>query len=309
MSHILITNRRGKTTRFNVGIASSLMIVLLVVALVGGSYYAGAKKHSTGSSSDTDELVSELQTELTEYQTQVSSIRLSVEENMSALAQRLGQVKAHVIRLDALGERLIEKVKLDKGEFDFDNVPALGGPGPSSKKAQKTLTTEEFLGSLDELSAKMKQSSLQLDILESMIMNKELHAEVFPSGRPIKRGWISSYFGYRNDPFTGRRAHHDGIDLAGKKGSEVIAVASGVVTWAGKRYGYGNLVEINHGNGYVTRYGHNEDIKVKVGQTVKKGETISAMGSTGRSTGPHVHFEVIRHGRTVDPMKYVKAGR
>jgi murein DD-endopeptidase MepM/ murein hydrolase activator NlpD len=130
-----------------------------------------------------------------------------------------------------------------------------------------------------------------------------------PAGRPITSGWLSSYFGIRTDPFTGKKERHKGLDFAGKLGSDVVAVASGVVTWAGRRYGYGNLVEINHGNGYSTRYGHNDKITVKVGDAVKKGQIIAKMGSTGRSTGPHVHFEVLHKGKQVDPMSYIKTAR
>jgi len=130
--------------------------------------------------------------------------------------------------------------------------------------------------------------------------------EVFPEGRPIGRGWISSYYGMRTNPFTGKLQFHKGMDFASKSGSNVQAVAGGVVTWSSKRYGYGNLVEINHGNGYVTRYGHNKENLVQVGDTVKKGQSISLMGSTGRSTGPHVHFEVLKNGRQINPQRFVQ---
>jgi len=305
MSHILITNRLGKTTRLHFGIVQWSMILVLLAAIFGGVFYYGMQYGSQ--EAEPDVMVSVMQQELNKYQDSLASMKMETEENMNALAVRLGQVKSHVIRLDALGQRLIEKAKLEKGEFDFENAPAQGGPEKRGAERGESMSVPDFMATLDDLSKKMDHSSLQLSVLETMIMNRELHDEVYPQGRPIKRGWISSYFGYRTDPFNGRRARHDGIDLAGKQGSEVIAVASGVVTWAGKRYGYGNLVEINHGNGYVTRYGHNEKIEVKVGDAVKKGDTISRMGSTGRSTGPHVHFEVHKNGRVVDPMRYVRA--
>ena len=136
-------------------------------------------------------------------------------------------------------------------------------------------------------------------------MNKSLHERVMPSGKPVDEGWLSSKYGKRNDPFTGKQDFHKGLDFAGKKGADVLAVGDGVVSWSGKRSGYGNLIEINHGNGYVTRYGHNQRHLVEVGDTVKKGQQVAMMGSTGRSTGPHVHFEVLHNGKRVNPAKYM----
>jgi murein DD-endopeptidase MepM/ murein hydrolase activator NlpD len=127
-----------------------------------------------------------------------------------------------------------------------------------------------------------------------------------PSGKPVKNGWVSSYYGYRTDPFNGKKVFHDGLDFAGKEGSKVYAVADGIVTWKGRRNGYGELVEIDHGNGYVTRYAHNKTVIAEQGQKVTKGQAIALMGSTGRSTGPHVHFEVLRDGKSVNPYKFVQ---
>ena len=141
---------------------------------------------------------------MSEHQKSIDQVKARAEENMNALAVRLGELKAHVIRLNALGERLTEKANLDKGEFDFDSPPAQGGPETGGERGE-SISVPDFLKTLDELSDKIEHSSIQLGVLESMLMNKELHSEVFPSGRPIKRGWISSYFGYRTDPFNGSR--------------------------------------------------------------------------------------------------------
>jgi murein DD-endopeptidase MepM/ murein hydrolase activator NlpD len=252
-------------------------------------------------------LLNAWQDEMDVQRDEIATARLKVNEDVDALALRLGELQAKVIRLDALGERLTEVAKLDKGEFDFSTQPAVGGPKEDS--AVESMPVPEFIQTLEALNRQVDDRAQQLGLLESMLMSRSLQDEVLPAGRPIKRGWISSYFGMRTDPFTGRREHHKGVDLAGKAGSEVIAVGAGVVTWAGSRYGYGNLVEVNHGNGYSTRYGHNESVLVAVGDTVRKGQALSLMGSTGRSTGPHVHFEVRYKGKTVDPKKYILAGR
>ncbi len=143
--------------------------------------------------------------------------------------------------------------------------------------------------------------------MEDLVLNENLQKEVEPSGRPITKGWLSSYFGMRTHPISGRREMHKGIDFAGSMGGQVIAVAKGVVTYSGKRYSYGNLVEIAHGNGYSTRYAHNSRLMVSVGDTVEKGFQIAEIGSSGRSTGPHVHFEVIKNGREVNPIPFIRA--
>src|SRR5690606_31594909 len=143
-------------------------------------------------------------------------------------------------------------------------------------------------------------------VLESLISTRNLNKQIVPGGRPVMQGWISSYFGKRADPFTGRTACHTGVDFAAPPGSQVVAVASGVVTYSKLRFGYAKPVEIMDGNGYVTRYAHNADLLVEVGDRVQKCDPIALMGSTGRSTGPHLHFEVLRQGRPVDPMSFVR---
>jgi murein DD-endopeptidase MepM/ murein hydrolase activator NlpD len=165
------------------------------------------------------------------------------------------------------------------------------------------------LRSLEQLSEQLENQEQQMSLLESVLDTRELQRELLPAGRPIIKGWISSHFGKRTDPFTGRPAMHHGLDFAGKEGSEIISVAGGVVTYSGDRYGYGKMVEVDHGNGYVTRYAHNKKNLVNVGDVVKKEQVLALMGNSGRSTGPHVHFEVLRHGRAVDPQRYVRAAR
>jgi len=253
--------------------------------------------------SNPDDIALAMESERDDQKLKIELATRSAEENMNALAIRLGKLQAHVIRLDALGQRLTKMAKLDKGEFDFGSSPAQGGPA-SSLEGQ-VIDVPDFIKALANLSSQLDHRGNQLNILETMMMNKNLQAEVMPAGRPVARGWLSSYFGIRTDPFTGRRVHHSGVDFAGKEGSNVIAVAAGVVVYASRKSGYGNLVEINHGNGYFTRYGHNKKILVKVGDTVKKNTILALMGSTGRSTGPHVHFEVLKNGRAVNPKKYV----
>jgi murein DD-endopeptidase MepM/ murein hydrolase activator NlpD len=222
---------------------------------------------------------------------------------MDALGQRLAQMQAAILRLDGLGQRLVDMADLDRGEFDFGRPPAQGGPDELADAGP--IQAPDLLAALDDLSRQIDDRQRQLNALETLLFDRQLKKAGRPSGRPVRRGWLSSPYGKRTDPFTGRPARHRGIDFAGRRGSEVVAVAAGVVTWSGPRSGYGNLVEINHGNGYVTRYGHNEQNLVEVGERVRKGQQIARMGSSGRSTGPHVHFEVLRHGRQINPARFI----
>jgi murein DD-endopeptidase MepM/ murein hydrolase activator NlpD len=163
----------------------------------------------------------------------------------------------------------------------------------------------DFVQTIDALSARIDNRWAQLDTLEGVLDKTDSSKHAFVSGLPIRKGWQSSPYGYRTDPFTGQIAWHSGIDFAGKEGSDVLAAGAGVVTWAEDRDGYGLLVEINHGDGYLTRYAHNKETKVKVGDVVQKGQIIALMGNSGRSTGAHVHYEVYKNGRAVDPASYL----
>ena len=229
--------------------------------------------------------------------------RQDAELQLHALTLRMAELQARLVRLDALGERLTSIAKLDKGEFDFTQRPALGGPETSDLGSG--YTAPGFVDAIDQLAQLVDDRYDQLEILESLLANRKIQDDIFLAGRPIRKGWMSSRFGRRADPFTGRIAMHGGVDFAGKEGAEVISVAAGVVTWSADRYGYGQMVEINHGGGYITRYAHNKENLVKPGDVVKKGQVLAYMGSSGRSTGPHVHFEVYKNGRPVDPAAYI----
>ncbi|MGK0247747.1 MAG: murein DD-endopeptidase MepM/ murein hydrolase activator NlpD [Oleispira sp.] len=239
--------------------------------------------------------------DLDDQRQELQEIRQHADQELDGLTLRLAQLQAKLLRIDALGERLIDITKINGDEFDFSSVPAVGGPG----SLDETYQAPEIQSVLDKLASRIDRREQQLEVLDDLLLANKIKTDTFVAGRPIKRGWMSSRYGKRTDPFNGRLAWHAGVDFAGKQGSDVIAVASGIVTWASDRYGYGNLVEINHGNGYKTRYAHGAEIKVKLGDVVRKGDVVAAMGSSGRSTGPHVHFEVYKNGRTVDPAAYL----
>jgi len=298
MDIILLSKFRGRPCRVQIG--SPLQLMMLSVFAVLFSAALGLVGYWVGQSQASSSSVVSIQQEIKLQRQLIDQTRFNARADIDALAARLGEIQAHAMRLNALGQKLVSIAKLDRGEFNFEQTPGLGGPD------EPGLQEMDFGSEIDSVIAELEDREQQLNVLENILMSSHMEVEVFPAGRPIKRGWISSYYGTRTNPFSGKLQFHKGMDFAAKSGSDVLAVAGGVVTWSSKRYGYGNLVEINHGNGYITRYGHNKTNLVTVGDTVKKGQVISKMGSTGRSTGPHVHFEVIKNGRQINPQKFVQ---
>jgi murein DD-endopeptidase MepM/ murein hydrolase activator NlpD len=302
MNVILLSKREGKARQLDLARPLTLTaLAALVLAFLGSAFALGLQlgrgSHERLVLSDT----TRFGTLLDEQKKQITDLKQQLQLRVDAIAMRLGEMNAHVIRLDALGRRLTEMADIDSREFNFDRDPPSGGPEGEGTSAQ----IPDLSAELATLEQRVDLRESQLSALENVILARELHQEIHPEGRPVANGFISSYFGERADPFDGRDAFHKGVDFAGVQGSNVTAVAAGVVTWAGERSGYGRLIEINHGDGFVTRYAHNERTLVTVGQTVKRGEPVALMGSTGRSTGPHVHFEVLRNGRQVDPLSFI----
>lgn len=237
---------------------------------------------------------------LAQQKSEIADMRARVQERVDAIARRLGQLDAHIIRIDALGKRITTIANVDRRQFNFDDEPqSSSAPAPS-------IQIPDVTSQLTQLEQRVDLRDAQLSALENVMVGRKISDAVRPQGKPVAQGEISSYFGERSDPITGEEGFHKGLDFPGTAGEPVMAVAAGVVTWAGERSGFGTLVEINHGNGYVTRYAHNESALVQVGQTVSRGEQIALMGSTGHSTGPHVHFEVLHNGTQIDPLIFVK---
>ena len=248
--------------------------------------------------------VASMRQQIAAQKVELQRVRSDAQRDISHMAIKLGELQADSARLDALGQRLVVTGKLDPAEFDFAERPGIGGPElavPPARSLPFDLTV-----SMEQLSQRFDQQQTQLGVLQSLLTDREVAADLIPTGMPVSDGYISSPYGERIDPFTGHRAFHPGIDIGVAKGSQVHAVAAGVVTYAGVRDGYGKVVEIDHGDGYMTRYAHNSKLVAYVGEHVHAGEVISDAGSTGRSTGPHVHFEVWHDGKLVNPIKYVR---
>lgn len=303
MDIILVSRRHGSSTHIPRWLGKLVLPVFVV--LLGGAFYGGyrvgAPIHELALSRDA---MSQWEYEIQSQKAEVEKVSRLTYEQLDALTVRLAELQARLTRVDALGERLVEVAGLQDGEFDFTMVPGVGGPEASVEGM--AYRPPSFTEALDQLDSHIVSRSYQLSILESVLQNRNIDAQTFVAGRPVGAGsWMSSRFGYRTDPFTGRITWHNGLDFAGREGIDVMAVASGVVVYSGDRGGYGNTVDINHGGGYITRYAHNKDLLVSVGEIVEKGQTIATLGSTGRSTAPHVHFEVFLNGRAVDPAPYI----
>jgi murein DD-endopeptidase MepM/ murein hydrolase activator NlpD len=247
--------------------------------------------------------IARLQLEIHRQQGEVDRLRLDNQQSVNALAARLAELQAASTRLDAMGMRLAQMGQLTLDEFDFSEPAPVGGP--ADHESMGSTAGEDLRFAIAALSDKLRRQSTQLDTLQFLMVNRQLESDLTPAGWPVRKGWISSRFGERNDPFTGERVEHRGLDFAGTKGTEVLSVASGVVIWAANRAAYGKTVEIDHGNGYRTRYAHNDDIVVSAGDHVSAGEVIGLMGSTGRASAPHVHFEVLKDGARINPARYV----
>jgi len=307
MKVILIGNNDKRMRHLTVaGWTRAILSICLLGIPLGIGTYLGHKLTAQNPSVDvlTAETAQKWSENLLDQQQEINEARTHAQQQLSAITLRMAELQARLMRLDALGERLTSIAKLDSGEFDFNQIPAVGGP--ESDTLGQAYQPPSFMQTVDQLVQKIDDREQQLETLEALIAKRKLQDDVFIAGRPILKGWMSSRFGRRTDPFNASViSFHSGVDFAGKLGSEIIAVAAGVVVESGERSGYGGFVEINHGSGFKTRYAHNKKNLVKVGDVVKKGQIIALMGSSGRSTGPHVHFEVYKYGRPVDPASYI----
>jgi murein DD-endopeptidase MepM/ murein hydrolase activator NlpD len=280
-----------------------LCILMLVLLAASGGYRLGIKMQPMTQEAQAERW----QATLEKQQTALVAVTQQAKEGLNTLAHRVGSLQAEIVRLNALGQRLIAYADLEEGEFDFTNPPAIGGP--ETPLAEEALKVNDFLAAMEQLEQEITDRRQQLNLLETVLVERDLRQAALPAGSPLHQGWIASPYGSRTDPFNHRRGFHNGVDFAGRAGAEILAVAAGVITWVGERPGYGKMVEIDHGNGYITRYAHNQKNLAQVGESVAQGQVIALVGSTGRSTGPHVHLEVWHKGRTVDPLSLIRAAK
>ena len=303
MNVIIFSKRDGHARQLNLPPLALGCMILAVLVILGGAFGAGMSFGHGGSGGLSFAQTAHWSQVLARQRAEIADLKQQMRARANAIAIQLGDLKAHVIRLDALGQRLTAMAGIKSSEFNFGQDPPQGGPEADIPGARPEISDISTM--LRSLQSQIDLSGSQLSALENVILSRQLGQEIHPEGRPVSTGYMSSGFGRRVDPFTGGTEFHEGIDFAAPEGTRIRAVAAGIVTWAGPRGGYGNMVQVDHGNGYATRYGHAYKVLVHVGETVQRGDVLALVGDTGRSTGPHVHFEVLRNGREVNPARFV----
>ncbi|MEX1056490.1 MAG: M23 family metallopeptidase, partial [Natronospirillum sp.] len=273
MQIILVTQRHGKSVHLPQWLGRSLPYLTLMAsaALFYSGYHTANEQQMTTVS---PRALAQWEQEIAGQRDDLEALSRRSEEELAALMVRLAELQARSSRLDALGERLIEVAGLQDSEFDFSLPPGVGGPAmiedvstEISSLRSGGLRPPSFTEELDRLGTHLDSRRQQLSVLESLLTNRMIESQTFVAGRPVRSGggaWMSSRYGYRSDPFNGSNSWHAGLDFAGREGTEIVAVAAGVVVHSGERGGYGNMVEINHGSGYTTRYAHNKENLVEL---------------------------------------------
>lgn len=293
------------------GLVALLLVGLSVNQMLGLYQLEQTPQKNTLSQNEAGKIISALEQQISTVD-EIKKAYANYTVDVDTLSARLGTLEAEIARLNALGKRVAAKAKLDPKEFSLDEKPARGGleldesgQPVSSLQENTRSSSEELLEAFQLAETGIERQKGMIATLEQILEGMSLEEEVLPSGRPVRSGYVSSEFGFRRDPFSGRKRLHKGIDYAGPRGTEIYAVGGGVVAFVGRKSGYGNVVEVDHGDELVSRYAHLNKSKVKEGEVVKKGELVALMGSTGRSTGPHLHLEVLKNGEQVNPRDYL----
>ena len=315
MKILLLSGRHHKSGSTYISPLLLVSVSLFIIVAISGtaSWFAYHMGHEKGFEIGIDDARFAagsgltLQSSINQQREEWNQAKKDSRDYLNAMALKLGELQSHIVRLNALGERLTKMGKLDVAEFNFKSTPAVGGI--DLRGDERYLTLSELVDGMEAISREIEDRDIKFNLLEDLIMNNDLQEDVKPTKRPVKKSYISSKFGERTDPFTGRKAFHKGIDFPGKTGSKVMAAGSGVVIFAGEQRGYGNLIKVDHGNDTVTYYAHNSKLMAEVGEYVTKGQQIAAIGSTGRSRAPHVHFEVRQGGEAVDPEMLLQASK
>lgn len=291
---------RGKHIRFSYRLKKR-QFVASIVLLLSIFFIAG---RSINTPSENIHRIHQTQTGLEQQKSQVLVLKQRTNDKLLGITMKIAEAESQIHRINALGQQLVKQAGLSSNDFNFSAEMATGGPIAGDNLPELALNLD-VIANIDNVIHSIEDKQKQLELLESIMLGHHISEVTQIEGRPVSRGWLSSFYGIRKDPFNGLPAMHKGLDFAGKDGDPVIATGAGIVVWSGERYGYGNLIELDHGTGIRTRYAHNKSLSVDVGEVVTKGQQVAVMGSTGRSTGAHVHYEVLKDGVQQDPLRYV----
>lgn len=231
-------------------------------------------------------------------------IQAHLNKNLDFMAAKVGKMQVQLFRLNELGRRLVDLYGIDPQELSFDQLPGQGGIDREIR--EQDLSLDELNQTLHSVARSLRDRADKLAVLDSLLLGDRIEQEMLPSAMPLETDWFSSGFGVRIDPFTGKKSFHEGVDFPAKMGTPIKAAAGGVVVFSARHPGYGNMVAIDHGNELVSRYAHASRLLVNVGQVVLKGQKIAEIGSSGRSTGPHLHFEIRHNDIPLNPSRFLK---
>ena len=302
MDIIVVSNRFTQARSFTVSVPQVSFLVLLfamlVVSLAVLLNYFSLRYAVTNQSPYLQSLLETVQAEQSRH------TQSYLRESLNTMAARLGEMQAKLLRLDSLGDRLSKLAGLNPKEFMFDQPPARGGPAPRSEAQE--LSMAELVQQMEALAVQLDDRSDKLGVLESHLTLAYAKKQLLPTQLPVSTGWFSSNFGWRIDPFTGLNAFHEGMDFMAPEGESINAAAGGVVVYSGDHPQYGKMIEIDHGNGLISRYAHASKLNAKIGDVVLRGQKIAAVGNTGRSTGAHLHFEVRQWGAPQNPARFLQ---
>ncbi|RLA06746.1 MAG: hypothetical protein DRQ51_08460 [Gammaproteobacteria bacterium] len=310
MNIIFLSHSSSKVRTYQLGLFKLFGIASLWTLLIITSTFFVSHKISLVDG--TNKQLKNWQETIISQKQDMQFIKDQARSKFDAMADRLSKIQMQINNIDSIGKRIIDTTDLDKNEFNFTTPAGTGGPIDTLKEQENDLeflSNFDYLSYLDDLSHNLTDKEIQMQVIENIVLQKIRAHEIMPAGMPVKKGYISSRFGHRRDPFTKRIKMHAGVDIAAKYGSDVISVASGIISKVVSKKGYGKMVEIKHGDGIFTRYAHNSRAMVKVGDKVKAGTVIAKIGQTGRSTGPHVHFEVVQNGKKVNPITFIQKNR
>jgi murein DD-endopeptidase MepM/ murein hydrolase activator NlpD len=303
---IVIPDRLAKARTLSVStrhlLASMMVALMLLLGMTAGLYWLTIRFATDIKIPVVQELV------LAAQQGEAERARQFLQQNLNAMAVKLGEMQAQLARLDALGDRLSTLAGIRPQEFRFSEAPGLGGAQTTALPPQN-LSLAEFGEKLSALSRNVENRTDMLGVLEAQLFEQAIKKKLMPTMMPVNAPFNASGFGMRIDPFTGQQTMHEGIDFLADLGSPIVAAAGGVVIFAGFHPQYGNVVDVDHGNDLVTRYAHASKLYVREGDVVQRGRKVAEVGNTGRSTGPHLHFEVRFKGSAQNPARFVLASQ